>query len=328
MGNLPRGSTRLSISDPVLSLQQAMDLPQQPFQINGLGVIIVATGFQGFLPVPGHGVGGEGNDGDGPGVRLGFEEPGGFPTVHHRQAHVHKDQVRGLGLRQINALLALRAESIGPHELAVKAIELEQAVLKETVGSQDQVAASYGGLNVIRFARDGIFTVAPLEIPQARVRELESHMMLVYMGTSRLASDVAARVTANLHNRAAALKEMRQMVDEGAAILRERSSLEAFGELLHEGWVLKQSLTEGVTTPPVDRLYERARAHGVIGGKLMGAGGTGFMLLFAPPERHQEVQEALPNYLWVPFAFERTESTIIYKDHELTGHGLSRPVND
>lgn len=114
---------------------------------------------------------------------------------------------------------------------------------------------------------------------------------------------------------------MHQMVYEGARILQSGWPLEAFGELLHEGWMLKQSLAEGVTNSQVDTVYEAARAHGAIGGKLMGAGGSGFMMLFVPPRRQPEVQQALANYLWVPFAFESTGSTIIYRDPGLTGRG-------
>lgn len=255
---------------------------------------------------------------------LGFDDSVGL-EIHHQgdlpaRSGIGSSSSFSVGL--INALLSLRAESISAYELALKAIELEHDILKESVGSQDQVAASYGGLNVIRFARDGTFTVEPLEIPQSRVRELESHLMLVYLGASRLASDVASKVTANLQNRGTALKRMHRTVDEGASILRSGDSLKPFGELLHEGWVLKQSLAQEVTNSQVDKVYETARAHGAIGGKLMGAGGTGFMMLFAPPERQAEVQEALANYLWVPFSFEHTGSTIIYQDHELTGRGF------
>jgi D-glycero-alpha-D-manno-heptose-7-phosphate kinase len=107
---------------------------------------------------------------------------------------------------------------------------------------------------------------------------------------------------------------MHQMVDEGAAILRGDGSLQAFGELLHDGWMLKRSLADGVTTSKIDRVYESARASGAIGGKIMGAGGAGFMLLFVPPERQSDVRQAMDNYLFVSFALESNGSTIIYDD--------------
>ena len=217
----------------------------------------------------------------------------------------------------INSLSLLKGQRLSKHELALKAIELEQSILKESVGSQDQMAAAHGGLNIIRFSQDHSIIIEPLEIPQARIKELESHLVLVYTGASRLASEVASKITANLHSSAAALKRMHQMVDEAATILRGEDSLEAFGDLLHEGWMLKRSLAEGVTTSQVDQLYKMARTHGAVGGKLIGAGGSGFMLLFIPPERRPEVQQALAHYRWVPFSFEDTGSCIIYNDQEM-----------
>ena len=223
----------------------------------------------------------------------------------------------------INSLSVLKGQRLSKHELALKAIELEQSVLKESVGSQDQMAAAHGGLNVIRFSQDETITVEPLEIPQTRIRELESHLVLIYTGASRLASEVASKITSNLHERSDALTQMRRMVDQGAEILRGENSLEGFGELLHEGWMLKRSLADGVTTSQVDHLYETARTHGAIGGKLIGAGGSGFMLLFMSPERRSEVQQALAHYRWVPFSFEDAGSCIIYDDQELATNTLS-----
>jgi D-glycero-alpha-D-manno-heptose-7-phosphate kinase len=138
--------------------------------------------------------------------------------------------------------------------------------------------------------------------------------MLIYTGTSRLASEVASRVTANFPNKTAALTRMRQMVDEGTSLLQGDGSLDGFGELLHEGWTLKRSLAEGVTTSQIDEIYEAARSQGAIGGKLLGAGGGGFMLLFVPPEKQEQVRQVLDRYLSVPFSFEHTGSTIIYND--------------
>ena len=247
---------------------------------------------------------------------LGFDDTNGV-EIHHQgdlpaRSGIGSSSSFSVGL--INALLALRGDSITSHELALKGIELEQEVLKESVGSQDQVATAYGGFNIISFSQDGTITVDPLEVPAGRVRELESHLMLLYTGASRLATEVASKVTSNLHNRAAALKRMHQMVAEAENIMRGGDGLEAFGELLHEGWILKQSLADGVSTPEIDRIYELARAHGAVGGKLIGAGGAGFMLFFVPPERQQQVREALDRYLFVPFCFEYTGSTIIYND--------------
>jgi D-glycero-alpha-D-manno-heptose-7-phosphate kinase len=214
----------------------------------------------------------------------------------------------------INSLSLLKGKQLTKDELAAKAIELEQKILAETVGSQDQMAAAHGGLNVIRFSQSGAITLEPLNISEARVAELESHLMLLYTGSSRMATEIASKVTAQLFDHSDDLRRMYRMVDEAVDILKGGGSLKAFGELLDEGWMLKRSLADGVTTSQVDQIYDTARAHGCIGGKLIGAGGAGFMLFFVPPERHAEVEQALMHYRWVPFAFETDGSCIIYND--------------
>ena len=216
----------------------------------------------------------------------------------------------------INSLSLLKGKQLTKDELAAKAIELEQKILSETVGSQDQVAAAHGGFNVIRFSQSGAITLEPVNIPQSRVAELESHLMLLYTGSSRMATEIASKVTAQLFDHSDDLRRMHRMVDEAVEILKHGDSLRGFGELLHEGWMLKRSLADGVTTSQVDQIYDVARAHGCIGGKLIGAGGAGFMLLFAPPERHAEVKKTLQNYRLVPFAFETDGTCIIYNDQD------------
>ena len=247
---------------------------------------------------------------------LGFDDSTGL-EIHHQgdlpaRSGIGSSSSFSVGL--INALTVLKGETIEPCALALKAIRLEQDVLRECVGSQDQVVAAHGGLNVIRFSKDKEFTVEPLELHQSRIREVESHLMLLYTGESRLASEIGSNIIANLQNRAPSLRRMHQMVDEAVSILRGDEGLQAFGELLHEGWMLKRSLADGVTTSKIDRVYETARAAGAIGGKIMGAGGAGFMLLFVPPERQGDVREALDNYLSVSFGLESNGSTIIYDD--------------
>lgn len=212
----------------------------------------------------------------------------------------------------INSLGLLKGDRFTKDQLALKAIELEQEVLGEVVGSQDQTATAYGGFNVINFAKNGEITVDPMDISLPRVKELESHLVLLYTGAGRMATEVAAKVSANLINKAKVLRQMRAFVDQGVDIMRSKDNIESFGELLHESWMLKRSLADGVTSPQVDHIYETARAHGAIGGKLMGAGGAGFMLLFIPPEKHSEVRQALMHYRWVPFSFDTAGSTIIY----------------
>lgn len=254
---------------------------------------------------------------------LGFDDSFGM-EIHHQgdlpaRSGIGSSSSFSVGL--INALLTLKKQSVLPHELALKAIELEQSVLKENVGSQDQMAAAHGGLNVIRFATTGNISVEPIASSESRLRELESHLMLLHLGTSRLASEVASSIIANLHNRAGSLQRMHTMVDEALSILAGNGDLNEFGELLHEGWILKRALADVVSTPNIDQTYATARAHGAVGGKLLGAGGAGFFLFFVPPDRQEGVQKALPHHSWVPFAFENTGSTIIYADHD------KQPIN-
>jgi D-glycero-alpha-D-manno-heptose-7-phosphate kinase len=123
-------------------------------------------------------------------------------------------------------------------------------------------------------------------------------------------------MVANMTEKSAALHRMMEMVDEANKILQNGKSLDCFGELLHESWLLKQSLAAGISNPEIQSVYEAARATGAIGGKLMGAGGTGFMYFYVPLEKQEAVQQALKHYLHVPFSFEREGSTIIHYDQQ------------
>jgi D-glycero-alpha-D-manno-heptose-7-phosphate kinase len=214
----------------------------------------------------------------------------------------------------IHALLGYRGKMISKKELALKAIHLEQNVLKECVGCQDQLAVAYGGINRFNLFQNGDIQRHPVVMDEQKRSDLESRLMLFYLGTNRLGSELAARMVANMSTKSAVLHRMGEMVEEANRILQNGKSLDCFGELLHEAWTLKQSLAQGITTPEVQAAYETARAHGAIGGKLMGAGGTGFMYFYVPPERQEAVRQALKHFLHVPFNFEREGSTIIHYD--------------
>jgi D-glycero-alpha-D-manno-heptose-7-phosphate kinase len=212
----------------------------------------------------------------------------------------------------VHALDALRGEMTNKSQLAKAAIHIEQDLIGENVGSQDQVLAAYGGLNHIEFRADGTFDVTPVIVSRERKAELSAHLMLCFTGFSRFASDVAKSQLDNLAAKQQQLKRMRQMVDEGLAIFANSSvPIQAFGELLHEAWQNKRSLSNMVTTPGIDHIYEAARDAGAIGGKLLGAGGGGFMLLFAKPERHAGIRERLSELIHVPFNFEDSGSRVV-----------------
>jgi D-glycero-alpha-D-manno-heptose-7-phosphate kinase len=212
----------------------------------------------------------------------------------------------------LNALHALNGEMATKHQLAREALYVEQDVLKETVGSQDQVMTAYGGLRHVRFHPDGEIEAAPLILAPGRVAELKAHLLLVYTGIARTAADVARSYVIGIETRRRQLRIMKELVDESIDILSSGMNLLAFGELMHEAWQAKRSLSSIVSNPEVDTLYDRALAAGALGGKLTGAGGGGFLLLFVPPDRHRDVLYALDGRIHVPFEFEPAGSQIIF----------------
>ena len=216
----------------------------------------------------------------------------------------------------LHALYALKGKVVGKKQLASEGIHLEQDILKETVGSQDQVCAAYGGVNRISFLQNGDFSVQPMTLSQNRLRELNSHLMLFYTGIKRTASEVAASYATSIEDRAGLLNRMRECVEESCAILNSKRDLSAFGELLHQSWQAKRALSDRVSNPQVDALYEEARAAGALGGKLLGAGGGGFVLLFVPPERQGKLKKQFNRLIHVPFEFEFSGSQIIFLDVE------------
>ncbi len=248
---------------------------------------------------------------------LGFDDSSGV-EIHHQgdlPARTGMGSSSAFSVGLIKALTALRGKMIGKHELALRAIDLEQNVLKECVGSQDQVATAYGGLNLIYFLTSGDIRIEPLTIPKARIEELDQCLMMFYTGTTRFASQIAAKVVANMAAKQEQLRQMRSMVDIGAEILNSNASLTAFGEMLHRSWLLKRELSSSISNSVVDSLYSTAMENGAIGGKLLGAGDAGFMIFFVPPENQAKVKQALSGYLHVPFNFETEGSSIIHYDN-------------
>jgi D-glycero-alpha-D-manno-heptose-7-phosphate kinase len=246
---------------------------------------------------------------------LGFE---GEVEIHHNgdlpaRSGLGSSSAFTVGL--LHALHALRGQMVTKREVAAQAIHVEQHLLAEAVGVQDQIETAYGGLNLIKISPDGVFHVSPVMIPDERMQSLQDHLMLFYTGVAR-ASTVAADQIAAIPYKQRELTAMRQMVDESLAILTSAHDLSDFGRLLHEAWKIKRTLSATVAPPFIDEIYDRARRAGAIGGKLLGAGGGGFMLLFAAPDRRQAVLDALAGLLIVPIAFERNGSQLILCDPE------------
>src|SRR5262245_54562676 len=232
----------------------------------------------------------------------------------------------------LHALHALRGETVTRSQLVRESIYLEQDVLRETVGSQDQVMASHGGLRHVTFQPDGEIVVDPVVMPAARVAELEAHLMLFYTGIARTAADVAQSYVVDLEARRRQLRIMKELVEESIDILASGSDIRAFGDLLHEAWQAKRSLSSQVSNREVDELYQLAREAGALGGKLTGAGGGGFLLLFVEPDKHDDVKRALEGRLFVPFRFELAGSQIVFYEPEADydeverARGLCRPA--
>ena len=224
----------------------------------------------------------------------------------------------------LHALHALRGELVSKRTLAEQAIFVEQQVLQENVGVQDQIESAFGGLNRIDIRPDGSFEVAPLVVPGNRLADLQKHLLLLYTGLSRTASEIAAEQVSGMKQRVAELKAIRAMVDEGQGILAGKGPLVEFGRLLHESWELKRTLSSKIAPALINEVYERARQAGATGGKLLGAGGGGFMLLFIEPERRAAVVRALEKFLVVPFQFERAGTQIVlYEADQQNGNGAS-----
>lgn len=213
----------------------------------------------------------------------------------------------------LNALYAKKGIMASRRQLALESMHIEQNMIKETVGSQDQVAAAYGGINHIVFHKSGGFEVHPMILSRERVRELNAHLMLFYTGIKRTASNVANSYVNDIQSKEKILNKMHTMVEKAISILQNGNICD-FGQLLHEAWVAKRGLSSEVSNDIVDDLYQRSLKSGAIGGKITGAGGGGFLLLFVPPSRQYHVREALNELLHVPFGFEFQGSHITFYD--------------
>jgi D-glycero-alpha-D-manno-heptose-7-phosphate kinase len=211
-----------------------------------------------------------------------------------------------------HALYCLRGQMVSKSILARDAIHVEQDLIGENVGSQDQVSAAYGGFNRIDFHRNDTFEVTPVILPSLRRDELRDHLMLCFTGVSRIADAIAKSKIDNLKNSETELNRMREMVDEAVSILaNSRVPIDEFGKLLDLSWKYKRSLSDQVSTPQIDQIYEEAMRAGALGGKILGAGGGGFMLLFAKPNRHASIRERLKELVHVNFNFEDSGSRVV-----------------
>lgn len=212
----------------------------------------------------------------------------------------------------LNALNALKGKMVSKEQLALNAIHIEQNVLKENVGSQDQVAAAFGGFNKIEFGGAKKINVKPLTLTSNKVKLLEDNMMLFFTGFSRNASEVAADQIKNISHKEAELKTMHSYVEEAEILLAKDNFISDFGKLLHENWLLKRELSSKITNSDIDEIYNIGKGAGAYGGKLLGAGGGGFIMFLIAPEKHKALREKLNKLVYVPVKFENSGSKIIH----------------
>lgn len=212
----------------------------------------------------------------------------------------------------LNAMYAYTGRITGPRRLAEEACEIEIEKLAKPIGKQDQYAAAYGGLNYIRFNTDGTVDVEPSPCRRETMTELERRFMLIYTAQTRSADDILKRQSDGTADKMTVLRRMRDLAQEMRGALGGRGDIDAFGRLLHEGWELKRSLGFGISGAQIDGWYEAARKAGAQGGKLLGAGGGGFMLLMAPPERHEKIREALGRPREIDCRFDHRGSRIVF----------------
>lgn len=211
----------------------------------------------------------------------------------------------------LNAFYALKGKYADKRRLSDDAIYLERTLCKESGGIQDQIAASFGGLNRVNFDSEG-YTVNPIIISPERKALLNRNLMLFFTGFSRFSSDIQTATEKNLKSKESQLIEMLGLVDDAERILTSKEDMDEFGRLLDYTWKLKRGTTDQVSTDSIDAVYDRAIKAGATGGKLLGAGGGGFLLFYVKPEVQKKVQEALRDLLYVPFEFETAGTRVIH----------------
>lgn len=212
----------------------------------------------------------------------------------------------------LQALYALRGKMVTKKRLSLDAIHIEQEMIKEHVGSQDQVAVAFGGFNKITFSAQHNFEVTPIILNKTKNQQFQDHLMMFFTGFSRIASEIEKEKLEKISGKRSELLLLHDIVGEAINILTGDGDMGDFGKLLNESWNLKKRLSDKVSTIAIDSIYESGIKNGAIGGKLLGAGGGGFMLFFVKPEDKDRLRHALRHLLHVPFRFDTQGSQIIY----------------
>ena len=216
----------------------------------------------------------------------------------------------------LKMLYELKGEVISKNQLTKETINLEQSILNENVGVQDQILAVNGGFNHVEIKNNGSYILNPLTLSSSRLESFESHILMFYTGVSRFSSDIASESIKAIPKKQADLFEMQKMVDIAKNILLNSESFDDFGLLLNESWKIKRSLTKSISPTFINEIYSKAINAGALGGKLLGAGGGGFMIFYVQPEYKQKVLDALANLLLVPFKTEKEGSKVIFNQEQ------------
>ncbi len=211
----------------------------------------------------------------------------------------------------LHALYSLRGELVSAEQLAKEACEIEIDVLQKPIGVQDQYIAAYGGLRFIEFTTNGEVLVNPLELDPATKRKLNDNTMLFYTGVTRSADNILEEQKGNIPDKLAVLREMKEMAYMARDELRV-GNVDAIGELLHESWQMKKQLASRISNGSLNEMYETARNAGAMGGKITGAGGGGFLLLYCPHRRQESVRYALRGLQELSFTMEADGSKVIF----------------
>lgn len=212
----------------------------------------------------------------------------------------------------LNAFYALKGKYASKKKLADEAIYLERVLCNETGGWQDQIAASFGGFNRIDFNADG-YTVHPVIVSPQRKKQLNNNLMMFFTGFTRFSSEIQKANKLDDESKTKQLKQMLTLVDEAESILTDHSKdLDDFGRLLDVTWKLKRQTGKSVSTSNIDNLYDKGISAGALGGKLLGAGGGGFLVFYVTPEKQAAVKEAMEDLLYIPFKFEDSGTQVIY----------------
>ncbi len=215
----------------------------------------------------------------------------------------------------LHALYHYTGREVTPAQLATNAIEIERVRVGDAGGHQDQYAAAFGGLIHTTYAKDGSVSVSQLDLQPNRIQALRDHCLVLYTGLADAGESVLCEQTKKIPANSANLAQMTRMVGDAATILTTDTDLSNFGSLLHESWELKKTLSSTITNELIDKAYTTCRANGAIGGKLLGAGGRGFLLIFAPPETHERIKAAVPHHPPIDIQINSSGSQIIFTDH-------------